>query len=56
MGKTLVITDVKPLPADDRCPQCRAQASKRVVMATFGGDPKQACGGCGYEFPEEAQD
>lgn len=47
------LTDPKPLPRDRRCPQCRAPESERQGVTRFGGKPSQACGRCGYEFPQE---
>lgn len=53
-GESVVqITDPKPLLGDGRCPCCRAAESDRILVATFGGPPRQACGKCGHEFPRE---
>lgn len=48
----VVITDApKTLPPDGRCPKCRADESRRVALGLAG--LREACGQCGYEFPEE---
>lgn len=49
----LVLTDAPPLRRrDDRCPQCRADVSRRVLSAGFG-TPHDVCGQCGHEFSLE---
>jgi hypothetical protein len=54
MDPTVILTDaVKTLPTDGRCPKCRADESRRVALGLAG--LREACGQCGYEFPEEAR-
>ena len=55
---TIVLTDPKPLPrgrVDGRCPQCRAEKTRRVKSAGFG-QPHDVCGQCGHDFPFEESD
>jgi len=48
----IVLTDQTPLhDPDGRCPQCRAEESRRVLSGGFG-DPHEVCGSCGFEFIE----
>lgn len=46
----VVITDPKPIPRDERCPNCDAKPDKRVDAAGFGRVRVTVCGVCGYEF------
>lgn len=48
----VVLTDTRPLPADTRCPRCRADQRDRVLSGGFGQQPFEICKGCGYEFKE----
>lgn len=48
----VVLTDA-PLPKDDACPQCRADASRRVLSGGFGV-PFEVCSQCGHQFKEPA--
>jgi len=51
--KRLVLTDPAPLrDMEGRCPQCRADESRRVTVSGFG-QPHLACGVCGYQVLEE---
>jgi rubredoxin len=54
MQPTVILTDVtKTLPTDGRCPVCKADESRRVALGLAG--LREACGQCGYEFPEESR-
>ncbi len=54
MQPTVILTDAaKTLPPDGRCPKCRADESRRVALGLAG--LREACGQCGYEFPEESR-
>lgn len=49
---TIVLTDPKPLPKDEKCPGCRAGKERRVPSCGFGV-PHPICGQCGHEFVGE---
>ena len=42
----------KPIATDTRCPQCKADAKKRVPSANFGTNRHDVCSQCGFEFEE----
>lgn len=55
--KTAIVTpDGRPAKRkDDKCPQCRAEADKRVATSGFGPNKNVCCGVCGYAFGEEEE-
>lgn len=50
---TIILTDPKPLPKDEKCPNCRAGKEKRQPSAGFGADIHPVCSNCGHEFHGE---